>query len=43
VIDGELDVNGERLSSGDQARIVDEAELKFAASKPSDIMLIDLP
>ncbi len=43
LIDGEITVNGELLSSGDQARITDEIRLEFAASRPSEIILIDLP
>ena len=43
VIDGELEVNGQALAKGDQARIQTESELSFAASSPADIMLIDLP
>ena len=43
VIDGEIELNGHNLSSGDQARIEDEKLLTVAASKPSDIVLIDLP
>lgn len=43
VIEGELEVNGQRLSTGDQARIERERELSLTASRPSEIMLIDLP
>jgi quercetin 2,3-dioxygenase len=43
VIDGELRVNGELLASGDQARIEGESRLSFEASKPSEIVLLDLP
>ncbi len=43
VIEGELEVNGQRLSGGDQARVERERELTINASKPSEIMLIDLP
>ncbi|HKG23944.1 MAG TPA: pirin family protein [Blastocatellia bacterium] len=43
VIEGELQVNGRALGKGDQARIENESELSFAASAPSDILLIDLP
>ena len=43
VIEGELQVNGQTLAKGDQARIQTESELSFAASAPSDILLIDLP
>lgn len=43
VIDGDLQVNGQALAKGDQARIQTESELSFTASVPSDILLIDLP
>lgn len=43
VISGELEVNGKRLSSGDQAKISDEAILTMKANKSSEIILIDLP
>ncbi len=43
LIDGEIAVNGEVLSSGDQARITDEIRLELAASRSSEIILIDLP
>ncbi|HVG20126.1 MAG TPA: pirin family protein [Blastocatellia bacterium] len=43
VIAGELEMNGQALAKGDQARIEDESELSFAASTPSEILLIDLP
>ncbi|HYP28762.1 MAG TPA: pirin family protein [Blastocatellia bacterium] len=43
VIEGELEVNGEALAKGDQARIQTESRLSFTASAPSDILLIDLP
>ena len=42
VIDGELQLNGHQMAAGDQARIEGEPELKFAASKPSEIALVDL-
>lgn len=43
VIDGALAVNGNLLSSGDQARITETAELDFVATRESEIILIDLP
>jgi redox-sensitive bicupin YhaK (pirin superfamily) len=43
VIEGEVEVNGQTLASGDQARIESESELKLKALKPSEIILIDLP
>lgn len=43
VIDGELNVNGETLSKGDQARIGDEHKLSFTTEGQGEIILIDLP
>lgn len=43
VIEGGLDVNGEKLETGDQARITDQTDLKFDALRESEIILIDLP
>jgi quercetin 2,3-dioxygenase len=43
VIDGDLSVNGKVLSTGDQARITETAQLDFVASRDSEIILIDLP
>ena len=43
VISGALDVNGDALAAGDQARITDESRLVLAASAPTDLILLDLP
>jgi redox-sensitive bicupin YhaK (pirin superfamily) len=43
VIDGDVAVNDYKLSAGDQARITDETRLEISSSKPSEIILIDLP
>jgi redox-sensitive bicupin YhaK (pirin superfamily) len=43
VIDGDLQVNGRQLESGDQAKITDEQGLRITATKPSELILIDLP
>ncbi len=43
VIEGEVTLNGETLSTGDQARIADATKLDLAASAMSEIILIDLP
>jgi quercetin 2,3-dioxygenase len=43
VIEGTLDLNGETLNMGDQARITDATSLNFTASATSEIILIDLP
>jgi redox-sensitive bicupin YhaK (pirin superfamily) len=43
VIEGEIALNGEPLSAGDQARITEAGTLNFSASGESEIILIDLP
>ena len=43
VIDGEVELNGQKLSSGDQARIENETALTIKAAKDSELMLLDLP
>jgi hypothetical protein len=43
VIDGSVALNGRTLATGDQARLVDETELKIAAEKESELIFIDLP
>ncbi len=43
VIEGEIRLNGDTFAAGDQARITNEARLAMEATKPSEIILIDLP
>lgn len=43
VIDGEVELNGQKLVGGDQARILDETSLKIQAVKNAELMLLDLP
>lgn len=43
VIEGEVALNGENLSTGDQARINEAGTLNLSASGESEIILIDLP
>jgi len=43
VIEGEVTLNKERLSAGDQARVTDVAELDIAGAHESEVILIDLP
>jgi redox-sensitive bicupin YhaK (pirin superfamily) len=43
VINGDVELNGQKLTSGDQARITDETALTIKAGKDSELMLIDLP
>ena len=43
VTQGEVTLNGQKLVAGDQARIADESTLAFAASKDTELILLDLP
>jgi redox-sensitive bicupin YhaK (pirin superfamily) len=43
VIDGDVTLNGESLSAGDQARVTDVAELDIVGARESEVILIDLP
>jgi len=43
VIDGEVTLNEEKLSAGDQARVTEIAKLEVAGERESEIILIDLP
>jgi len=43
VIEGEIEINGQTLERGDQARIVEESALSLSARQPAEIILIDLP
>jgi redox-sensitive bicupin YhaK (pirin superfamily) len=43
VIGGEVQLNGQTLNAGDQARIVDETTMTIAATKDAELMLLDLP
>ena len=43
VIEGDVALNGETLSTGDQARITESGTLDLSAAATSEIILIDLP
>jgi quercetin 2,3-dioxygenase len=43
VIEGDVDVNGERLATGDAAKIRDEDAVRFRARDQSEIILVDVP
>lgn len=43
VIEGEIKINEEIFSAGDQARVSDEHTLRLQATQSSEIILIDLP
>jgi redox-sensitive bicupin YhaK (pirin superfamily) len=42
VIDGELEVNGNRLTKGDAAGIQKTGELMLSATKPAHFLFFDL-
>ena len=42
VAEGEVTINGETLSGGDAAAVTEEARLRLAAAKPSQVLLFDL-
>jgi redox-sensitive bicupin YhaK (pirin superfamily) len=47
VISGAVELNGERLAAGDQARVTETPELRLTvpreASEPAELLLLDLP
>ncbi len=43
VISGALEINGNAVAAGDQARITDETRLGLAPSAPTELILLDLP
>jgi quercetin 2,3-dioxygenase len=43
IIEGEVALNGERLVSGDQARITGVSSLELTAEESGEVILIDLP
>lgn len=43
LIEGEADVDGERLSGGDAVRITDDGPLPVTARAPSELLLVDVP
>ena len=42
VAEGELTLNGQKLTAGDGVAVSDESELKLAAAKPAQALLFDL-
>jgi hypothetical protein len=42
VAEGEVSINGTKLSGGDAVAVSDEAKLEISASKPSQVLLFDL-
>ena len=43
LIGGSIELNGQQLAAGDQARIAGEPSLKIEAAADSELMLLDLP
>ncbi|HSI32116.1 MAG TPA: pirin family protein [Tepidisphaeraceae bacterium] len=43
VINGEVELNGEKLNAGDQVRTQEETHFALKATKDAEVMLIDLP
>jgi redox-sensitive bicupin YhaK (pirin superfamily) len=41
-IEGDLDINGEKLSSGDVASVDEEKELRFSSEKGAHFLLFNL-
>ena len=42
VAEGEVNLNGEKLSGGDAAAVSGESKLQLSANKPSQVLLFDL-
>ena len=42
VIEGDVEVNGERLTTGDAAQITEEPALRVAATEASEVILVDV-
>ena len=43
VINGKVSLNGEALTTGDAAKVTDEATLAIRATQPSELILVDVP
>lgn len=43
VIEGEIELNGEKFETGDQARLTEIEKIEIRGIKPSELILIDLP
>ena len=42
VIDGDVTVNGERMTTGDAAQITDEATVTMVSAATSELILVDV-
>jgi redox-sensitive bicupin YhaK (pirin superfamily) len=43
VIEGDIDVNGEGMTTGDAAQVTEEPQVRIAANAASELMLVDVP
>jgi hypothetical protein len=43
LIQGAIELNGERLTTGDAAKVLGEGLLRIRALEPSDLILVDTP
>jgi redox-sensitive bicupin YhaK (pirin superfamily) len=43
LIEGAVALDGERLATGDAAKVTDQAEIAIRASEPSELILVDVP
>lgn len=43
VIEGDAQVNGERMTTGDAAQVWDEPGIRIAADAPTELVLVDVP
>ena len=43
LIEGEISLGGERLSTGDAAKLTDEPHVQIRAEQPSELILVDVP
>jgi redox-sensitive bicupin YhaK (pirin superfamily) len=42
VIEGEAEVNGERMTTGDAAQVTEESEVRIAAAAVTEVVLVDV-
>jgi hypothetical protein len=43
LIDGAASFDGEKVATGDAAKVTNQAELRIRASTPSELILVDVP
>ena len=42
VIEGDVEVNGKRMTTGDAAQITDEPQVRISANAASELILVDV-